>query len=108
MYSNFRSIMNKNKRDEIETLLLEKQIDILGITESWTHSEIEDSEINFYGYTLLRKDREYLEKEMGGGVLLYIREGIGADRELDDLNYPSETVWVKFKDSLKNDIYIYI
>ena len=43
MYSNVRSIMNKNKRDEIETLLLEKQIGILGITESWTHSEIEDS-----------------------------------------------------------------
>ena len=67
MYSNVRSIMNKNKRDEIETLLLKKQIDILGITESWTHSEIEDSEINCRGYTLFRKDRENVGKERGEG-----------------------------------------
>ena len=44
-------------------------------------------------------------KERWEGVLLYVREGIEAVRELNDLNYPSETVWVKFKDSLKSDIY---
>ena len=53
-------------------LLLEKRIDILQITQSWTHFEIEDSEINFCGYTLFRKDRENLGKERKGGVLLYI------------------------------------
>ena len=36
--------MNNNKRDEINQLLIEHSIDILGITEN---EDIEDSEIKF-------------------------------------------------------------
>ena len=44
MYTNARSMMNLNERDEIELLLKTHEIDILGITdgitESWTHKDI--------------------------------------------------------------------
>ena len=57
MYSNLRSIKNCQKRDELLSLLLEQNIDILGIFESWVHEDISDAEINFEGYSLFRKDR---------------------------------------------------
>jgi len=105
MYTNIRSLMSHNKRDEISSLLVEKKIDVLGITESWTHADIEDSEIKFEGYSLFRRDRNNVLKERGGGVLLYINEKLKAVKELDDVCYRCETVWAKIRDKFKNEIY---
>ena len=44
--------------------------DIIGVTESWAHSDILDSELALEGYDLFRKDRPV--DRSGGGVLLYI------------------------------------
>ena len=44
--------------------------DIIGITESWTHSAISDSELYLEGYQLFRCDRK--SSSNGGGVLLYV------------------------------------
>ena len=43
--------------------------DIIGVTESWAHSEVFDGELTLSGYDLFRKDR--LLGRRGGGVLLY-------------------------------------
>ena len=40
MYTNIRSIMNNNKLVEIKRMLLEDNIDILGVTESWMREDI--------------------------------------------------------------------
>ena len=53
-YFNARSIMNKI--DELELYLTQEKPDIVGITETWTYEDIEDSEICMEGYTLLRKE----------------------------------------------------
>ena len=50
--------------------------DILGITETWLHSEIEDAEICFAGYKVFRKDRKRTERQRGGGVALYIQQDL--------------------------------
>ena len=50
--------MNKNKREELEWLIGEHDIDILGITESWTNADIGDAEINFKGFTMYCQDRK--------------------------------------------------
>jgi len=70
--------MNNNKREELNTILIEEDIDILGITESWTHEFIEDAEISFNGYILYRKDRaeSVNEDTRGGGVLLYVKNSL--------------------------------
>ena len=39
MCTNVRSIMNKGKREELQNLLFEKGIAILGVTESWAHED---------------------------------------------------------------------
>ena len=76
MYTNTRSIMNNNKREELEYRLTENCIDILGVTESWTHDDISDVEINIKGYRLFRRDRSKVNgcRKRGGGILLYVKE----------------------------------
>lgn len=98
MFTNLRSIMNKNKREELERRLLDGKYDILGITESWTHEEVEDAEIALRGYKVFRRDRDKLksEKVRGGGVLLYVKEDMNV-QEVEDRNLICETIWVKLK-----------
>jgi len=71
---NARSIVNKLR--ELELFLLSECPDILGITETWLHSGIEDAEISFAGYKLFRRDRNRIERQRGGGVALYIRQDL--------------------------------
>ena len=37
-------------------VVIEEQMDVIGITESWTHEAINDCEISLKGYTMLRRD----------------------------------------------------
>ncbi len=71
IYFNARSIVNKLV--ELELCIVDEKPDIVGITETWLKECISDKEINFAGYTLLRRDRADLFKERGGGVAFYIR-----------------------------------
>jgi len=74
MYTNVRSILNKNKREELHVILNDKNIDILAITDSWTHEGVSDSEINVQGYTLFTRDTCNTNKTRGGGVLLFCKD----------------------------------
>jgi len=47
MYTNVRSLFTGTKREELITLLQEHDIDILGLTETWGRSDIDDSEMDF-------------------------------------------------------------
>ena len=68
----------------------EEKPHIIGITETWGNSKIENSEISFDGYQTFRKDRK---DRIGGGVLLYIRNDIKAvHREIFE-NIDAETIW---------------
>ena len=81
MQANVRSILNRHKREELQLMMLEQNVDILGITESWMHGAVNDAEVSRIGYRMFRKDREMNSatgKCRGGGVLLYIREDMVA------------------------------
>ena len=98
--------MNNNKREELNTILIEEDIDILGITESWTHEFIEDAEISFNGYKLYRKDRaeSVNEDTRGGGVLLYVKNSLRSFKE--PYGEGSESIWIKLKIGINNEIVI--
>lgn len=104
MYTNLRSIMNDNKRGEIGELLQYRDVDILGITESWTHDAIGDQEIEFKGYVTFRRDRVVGDKIRGGGVLLYVRESIRAEQISE--KGQGESLWVKVGRGSRNEIII--
>ena len=86
LYFNARSIVNKIQ--ELELLVKNENIDIVGITETWLNVNILDSEMNIEGYTLLRKDRG--ENRRGGGVALYIRNDISfiCCEDLFEVDFP--------------------
>lgn len=92
LYFNARSIMNKI--DELELYLTQEKPDLLGITETWTYEDVQDSEICVEGYTLLRKDRAIGDKIRGGGVAIYIKNEISvtARDDLTEANFP-ESIW---------------
>jgi len=104
MYTNCRSLWNK--KDELEWELINNEIDILGITESWGNENIDDAEIHFNGYSLFRKDDK---QSRGGGVVLYIIDRlivVQVKDVNDDSDSECESLWVKFQDSQNRDIYL--
>lgn len=65
---NIRSIVNKS--EQIEHLLIDSNIDILGISESWLTPKSPTAAVNVQGYNTFRRDRE---TGKGGGVLANVK-----------------------------------
>ena len=68
---NARSIVNK--RNELNIMVEDIDLHIIGITESWATTDISHAELGMTGYVMFRKDRIW---RRGGGVILYIKESI--------------------------------
>ena len=72
--------------------------DIVIVTETWCHSEIDNSFLNIPGYTIdneLRQDRQDTTNGCGGGILVYSRANlvIYPDDKNDNFNqYSNFTV----------------
>ncbi len=65
---NIRSMVNKH--EQLEDLLVNSNIDCLGLTETWLKHTSPEALVNMPGYNVFRKDRV---KGKGGGALLYIK-----------------------------------
>ena len=101
LYTNIRSLANNYKREEMLAVIEEHKIDIIGITESWSHDGILDSEICFDSFNLFRRDRT--DGRKGGGVMLFVRDNIPAVNVTDNVIGNNESVWVKigFNDNVE-------
>ena len=65
--TNARSILNKFS--ELNSLIDEYKLYVIGITETWCDSSILDSELYLNQFNLFHKDRSHSK---GGGILLYV------------------------------------
>jgi len=90
-YTNANSL--KGKMDELRHRTDSAKFDVVGITETWADSSVTDAELSLEGFDMFRVDRE---GSKGGGVLLYIREELGAVI-LDNLSEFREQVWCSLK-----------
>ena len=90
---NIRGLLGKI--DELRFLVLECNFDIMGLCETFLDDNVADHEIIINGFNVIMRDRN----RDGGGVLLYIKEGILYDQEgLTVLTCPNiESVWVNIK-----------
>ena len=70
---NARSIINK--KNELNIMVEDIDPHIIGITESWSNTDITDAELGLTGYVMFRRDRI---GRRGGGVILYVKESIQA------------------------------
>ena len=66
---NIQSIIPK--RDQIQHLLMDSNLDFLALTETWLSSPTPTTMIDVPGYTCFRKDRL---SGKGGGVLIYMKD----------------------------------
>ena len=66
---------------------------IIGISESWSNTDIKDAELGLTGYVMFRR---YRIGRRGGGVILYVNESIQADEiKLEREGNDDEVVWCK-------------
>ena len=56
-----------------------------------------DNEITIPGYSLVRKDRHSLTKSCGGGVIIFVRDGIPLTVLSDLIKHIFECLWVEIK-----------
>ena len=88
---NPRSIVNK--KNELNIMVEDIDPHIIGITESWTNTDITDAELVLTGYVMFRRDRI---GRRGGGVILYVKESIQAyEIKLESEADYDEAVWCK-------------
>jgi len=86
-----------NKLDLLKATVYNMKPDIIGITESWTHPAIFDSELHLDGFQLFRKDRAINCR--GGGVLLYVNSELNPIEFSTTTTY-GEHVWCQVNDLL--------
>ena len=85
------------KRNELEAYAVQKNVNIIAITETWATPDINDSEFCIQGYTLFRKDRSVIRQGRGGGVMLLVKNNIScvAYEKLNKL--PCESLWIQIQ-----------
>jgi hypothetical protein len=99
----FPSIMSSNitgalcnKLDEINTVALQNNVDIICLSETWCNSNIPDESVQLNGFTTFRKDRQ--DGRAGGGVICYIRDFIPVMKIWNELNDEQlETLWITLR-----------
>ncbi len=66
-----------NKLDALSALFVEKDTDIVILSETWCNPNVKSPEISFQGYNLVgRRDRDDTTNGRGGGLLIYAKSGI--------------------------------
>lgn len=77
IHMNIRSLLPKI--DEVRLIARETKASCICLTETWLRDTIFDSEVSIDNYVIQRKDRN----RHGGGVCLYIRNGIAFNSRSD-------------------------
>ena len=84
VHLNVRSFFKK--KDTIELDLLDGELDILGLSETWLKEEIPNNMLNVHNYQLIRLDRQQRNSlghtKAGGGIYLFIKNNIIYDDDM--------------------------
>ena len=86
-----------NKLDHVKELVHKHSFDILVLSETWLVPNIMDNEITIPGYSLVRKDTQFVQKLCGGGVIIFVRDGIPFVIMSDLIKHNFECLWVEIK-----------
>ena len=95
MIANVRDLKSGMKYEELQLLVEESELDIVAITESWANFSVMDAELALDGFRMFRKDLERDVEQMGGGVLLYIRNNIVVSELNEYRDRKCAAVWVR-------------
>ena len=87
---NVRNLVNK--LDDIGHLVRSKSFDILSVSETWLNLTISGNEVCLPGYTLVRHD---CSDRRGGGIAIFVRDGIPYKHLTDLFDGVNETCWIE-------------
>jgi len=86
------------KNDELSVSFSNNSVDIACLTETWLNDGIIDDLIHIPGYSVHIRDRQ--DGRQGGGVAVYVKQGIPCSL-LSQLNHASlEVMWLLFRQKL--------
>ena len=89
----------QNKFDQVDLMLNSSgnEIHIFGLSETKLKNFHPDSAFNIDNYQLFRKDRfiSNERREQGGGIIVYVRNGVKAERRQDLERNEIECVWLE-------------
>ncbi len=88
---NIRGLLNKI--DEMRTIVTECNFDVMGICETFLDDKVADNKMCIEGYTIVKKNWN----RHGGGVILYIKEGIQYTEITDLAGSEVEGVWANIQ-----------
>ena len=83
------------KVDFIQILLNENNIDILTLSETWLHEDIDDSEVYIPEYFIIRTDRPGHNSH--GGTAMYVSQRVSFHRILDVTTTIFESCWIQIE-----------
>ena len=69
LYVNARSLVN-NLKIELKAYVVEFDLDIIGITETWLNEVISNSEVAIENFSMYRKDRSDIKGRRAEGVIV--------------------------------------
>nr|VZI52227.1 unnamed protein product [Spirometra erinaceieuropaei] len=92
LYTNAQSHILK--LDELKLCLAELSPDVLAVTETWLSGNISDNEVALPGYQIYRRDREHRQ---GGGILVYVNEGLAVSDNTRKFACSTEAIWLTIK-----------
>ena len=84
-----------NKLDQIKELLAELSLDVLGMSETWLTANIHNNELHVQDNTLARRDRQPGSKSQGGGLLIFIKDGVNFKVTSDLMKSDTECIWLE-------------
>ena len=83
------------KIDELKAYVVEFDLDIIYITETWLNEEISNSDVAIENVSMYKKDRWEVKGGRAGGVIVYVRESVILF-PCEELNkYSTEFLWCK-------------
>ena len=84
------------KIDEVNSVVINANVDVVCITETWLQSHIPDSVVAINGYNLIRRDRRDARR---GGVCMYIKSSIPFTvlEDPEDEKCSFEVLWIKMR-----------
>ena len=104
VHLNMRSLFCKNKFEMFKQQLMESNIHVLGISETWLKKDLPSDLLNIKGYDIIRNDRNWLHNgitKKGGGVCMYLKSNlIYSEQKYCKLNSSSkdiESQWISLK-----------
>ena len=103
-HPNVQSIRNKVDLLRLE-LINDKVFDILTLSETWLNDSISDTEIQMPEYSVVCKDRS--ENKLGGGTIIYIRDGLPFNICTDLNTDENECLWIRISRPKCKPIFLY-